>query len=537
MDILNTINSFVWGPPLMVLLIGTGILLTVRLGLLQVIKLPTALKLIFTARNTGNGDINSFKALCTALAATVGTGNIVGVATAIKAGGPGALFWMWMAAFFGMATKYAEGVLAVKYRTVDANGNISSDALSGLEISYNLLNLPSKMYGWGDYSDYYRYLADGTKIQHEYSDGQQDEYRGSLVYYSNGEFSAPFGGGRLVSEGNTTEAHYFLTDHLGSTRVVAKVTPTGRIDLDRKDYYPFGKEWTQSSMPTSSNRYTFSGKERQDIESDDCITTPLYDFGARFYDPDGVHFLQQDPMAEKYYPISQYNYCLGNPIRLIDPNGMETTDALEEWIEELEKEIDDMRRRNNADIARYEAGRTDKNSKRTDRKIKKAEARNARLDQVTKEIAALRDSDQLYGITISNGNDGNGAFVYNEEAGTMDVLIPADSPLGLFAHELKHAYQFEKGELSAGPVHGGMGNFLYDFTDEKAAYERGKMFGHYVSDWKGRNSYKVLPRQSITAYSTKEFTPFSNEYTYQQAANVFNQAFRINNKTYLPKKK
>lgn len=125
MDILNTINSFVWGPPLMVLLIGTGILLTVRLGLLQVIKLPTALKLIFTARNTGNGDINSFKALCTALAATVGTGNIVGVATAIKAGGPGALFWMWMAAFFGMATKYAEGVLAVKYRTVDANGNIS----------------------------------------------------------------------------------------------------------------------------------------------------------------------------------------------------------------------------------------------------------------------------------------------------------------------------------------------------------------------------------------------------------------------------
>ena len=133
MDILNTINSFVWGPPLMVLLIGTGILLTVRLGLLQVIKFPTALKLIFTARNTGNGDINSFKALCTALAATVGTGNIVGVATAIKAGGPGALFWMWMAAFFGMATKYAEGVLAVKYRTVDANGNISGGPMHYIE--------------------------------------------------------------------------------------------------------------------------------------------------------------------------------------------------------------------------------------------------------------------------------------------------------------------------------------------------------------------------------------------------------------------
>ena len=202
----------------------------------------------------------------------------------------------------------------------DANGNISSDALSGLEISYNVLNLPSKMYGWGDYSDYYRYLADGTKILHEYSDGQQDEYRGSLVYYSNGEFSAPFGGGRLVSEGNTTEAHYFLTDHLGSTRVVAKVTPTGCEDLDRKDYYPFGKEWTQSGMPTSSNRYMFSGKERQDIESDDCVTTPLYDFGARFYDPDSGMWLQQDPILQ--FP-SLYTYCADNPINFIDPFGLD----------------------------------------------------------------------------------------------------------------------------------------------------------------------------------------------------------------------
>ena len=419
----------------------------------------------------------------------------------------------------------------------DANGNIHRDALTGFYIYYNLLNLPTVIYTEGDMGLYYTYLSDGTKIEVcGYDDNEPTRYAGSLVY-NNGTFeSASFGGGRIIgtNDGTSSEVHYFLTDHLGSTRVVAKVTPTGREDLDRKDYYPFGKAWEQPDMPTSDNRYTFSGKEKQHLRFQEI---DYADFGARFYDSEGVMFLQQDPMSEKYYPIGQYNYCLSNPIRLIDPNGMETTDALEEWIEELEKEIDDMRRRNNAEIARYEAGRTAKNSKRTDRKIKKAEARNARLDQVTKEIAALRDSDQLYGITISNGNDGNGAFVYNEEAGTMDVLIPADSPLGLFAHELKHAYQFEKGELSAGPVHGGMGNFLYDLTDEKAAYERGKMFGHYVSDWKGRDSYKALPRQSITAYSTKEFTPFSNEYTYQQAANVFNQAFRINNKTYLPKKK
>ena len=94
-DVLNSIDSFVWGPPLLVLLIGTGLMLTIRLQLIQFFKLPQALKLIFTAENKGDGDIDSFKALCTALAATVGTGNIVGVATAIHAGGPGAVFWGW----------------------------------------------------------------------------------------------------------------------------------------------------------------------------------------------------------------------------------------------------------------------------------------------------------------------------------------------------------------------------------------------------------------------------------------------------------
>lgn len=133
LEVLKGINNIVWGPPLLILLVATGILFTVRLGLIQVIKLPKAFKLIFTAQNEGSGDINSFAALCTALAATVGTGNIVGVSTAICTGGPGALFWMWLAAFFGMATKYAEGVLAIKYRTVDDNGEISGGPMYYIE--------------------------------------------------------------------------------------------------------------------------------------------------------------------------------------------------------------------------------------------------------------------------------------------------------------------------------------------------------------------------------------------------------------------
>ncbi len=125
LPMLNSIDSIVWGPPLIALLVGTGIYLTVRLGLIQVFRLPLALSLIAGAKNRGEGDVTSFKSLCVALSATVGTGNIVGVATAVKVGGPGALFWMWMAAFFGMATKYAEGLLAIKYRSKDENGEVA----------------------------------------------------------------------------------------------------------------------------------------------------------------------------------------------------------------------------------------------------------------------------------------------------------------------------------------------------------------------------------------------------------------------------
>ena len=118
-EFLTKVDDLVWGVPLMILIMAGGILLTIRMGLLQVRKLPLALKWMVRNEEEGEGEVTSFGALCTALSATIGTGNIVGVATAIGAGGPGALFWMELAAFFGMATKYAEGLLAVKYRVVD----------------------------------------------------------------------------------------------------------------------------------------------------------------------------------------------------------------------------------------------------------------------------------------------------------------------------------------------------------------------------------------------------------------------------------
>lgn len=123
--VLGKIDSFVWGIPLIALILLSGLFLTIRLKGVQFRKLPHAFKKMFANEKSGqHGEVTSFAALCTALSATIGTGNIVGVATAVVAGGPGALFWMWLAALVGMATKYSECLLSVKYRQVTEDGHI-----------------------------------------------------------------------------------------------------------------------------------------------------------------------------------------------------------------------------------------------------------------------------------------------------------------------------------------------------------------------------------------------------------------------------
>jgi len=123
-DLIKALNGMVWGPPMLVLILGTGFFLMVGLRAMPLVRLGYGFRTLWAGRSQqGEGDITPFNALMTALSATVGTGNIAGVATAIVLGGPGALFWMWCTALVGMATKYAEAVLAVKYREVDEEGN------------------------------------------------------------------------------------------------------------------------------------------------------------------------------------------------------------------------------------------------------------------------------------------------------------------------------------------------------------------------------------------------------------------------------
>jgi AGCS family alanine or glycine:cation symporter len=130
---LSDVSSILWGPWLLVLLVGTGVWLTVLLKGIQFRLLPYALRLTFSRERAGKGDVSHFGALMISLAATIGVGNIAGVATAVAMGGPGAVVWMWVTALFGMATKYAEGFLAVRYRQVNHRGEISGGPMYYLE--------------------------------------------------------------------------------------------------------------------------------------------------------------------------------------------------------------------------------------------------------------------------------------------------------------------------------------------------------------------------------------------------------------------
>jgi len=151
-ELITTVNGWAWGPVMLVLLLGTGIYLSAGLRFLTVRKIPVALRLLLGGRKgAGDGDISPFAALMTSLSATIGTGNIAGVATALALGGPGALLWMWVTALVGMATKYSEAVCAVQFREQDADGNYSGGPMyyirNGLHKRWHWLGIAFAIFG------------------------------------------------------------------------------------------------------------------------------------------------------------------------------------------------------------------------------------------------------------------------------------------------------------------------------------------------------------------------------------------------------
>lgn len=161
---------------------------------------------------------------------------------------------------------------------------------------------------WRDTTGTYMKVAKNVNLR---SDGPDDE--NPNVYYS--FESTPYAGGRIEANGTGLTVRKYVTDHLGSVRVIV----TNNAVVERSDYYPFGSKHPNTTFPTlTSNRYGFSGKERQNISSS---LDPYIDFGARFYDPLTARWLQQDPMADKYTSLTQYNYCGGDPVNYVDEEG------------------------------------------------------------------------------------------------------------------------------------------------------------------------------------------------------------------------
>ena len=218
--------------------------------------------------------------------------------------------------------------LTVQLHQYDANGNVTKDWERGLDMSYNCLNLLEYASDNDANAINYCYLADGTKLSVTDVGENGLYYLGSLVYEKHantiGLESAGFSSGRIVATaGNDTEIRYFLTDHLGSVRVVA--TDKDNV-LERNDYQPFGKRWNTASLPVSDNRDRFNGKEDQSFAG-----LPFSDYSARMYDRERGRWLSQDPKSEDYFSSTQYGFCGNNPIRYIDPSGMavQKTDSVQ----------------------------------------------------------------------------------------------------------------------------------------------------------------------------------------------------------------
>ena len=213
--------------------------------------------------------------------------------------------------------------LTVQLHQYDANGNVTKDWERGLDMSYNCLNLLEYTSDNDANVINYCYLVDGTKLTAVNADDCGFAYRGSFTYYradAGGDRvfeSTRFGGGRIVGTvDDETEVRYFVTDHLGSVRVVA--TDQNNV-LERNDYYPFGKRWDSASLPISDNRDRFNGKEDQAFAG-----LPFSDYGARMYDRERGRWLSQDPLQQYHSP---YVFCGNNPIRLVDLDGMEARDS------------------------------------------------------------------------------------------------------------------------------------------------------------------------------------------------------------------
>lgn len=205
----------------------------------------------------------------------------------------------------------------------DSNGNMTVDGYHGLTLEYNTLGMVSRVKSGASTKVSYTYLADGTKVSALDASGNGLLYSGAMVFRKEGSVrsaeSVGYSGGRFVADASgVLRPQIHVVDHLGSVRAI--VDKSGNV-VEWDSYYPYGERWGDGSIEQSGNRYRYNGKEEQFD-----FGLPYLDYGARMYDPATGRWLTQDPMAEKYYGISPYAFCAGNPMRYVDMDGMRWVD-------------------------------------------------------------------------------------------------------------------------------------------------------------------------------------------------------------------
>jgi RHS repeat-associated protein len=222
--------------------------------------------------------------------------------------------------------------------TYDPNGNTTLDGLRGVAITYNILNLPYTISKASD-KIIYIYSAAGEKLAKKLANNQYQYYAGSMVYKNDKSLNYIIFEEGLVNKGAQTYVYeYHLRDHLGNTRVTFEPNGSSTATTQVAEYYPFGSSYIPVS-PAGTNKYLYNGKELQD-ENLGGVNLSLYDYSARYYDPQIGRWTTVDPLAEKYSSLSPYNFVSNNPLIFIDPNGQSMTNFVDEN-DKLIKHVDD----------------------------------------------------------------------------------------------------------------------------------------------------------------------------------------------------
>ena len=329
---------------------------------------------------------------------------------------------------------------------------------AGLQMSYNLCNLPKQITTVNSKIVKYTYFADGTKFNAVDASGNGFAYTGSLRWsVQNGVLtpeSVAITGGRALY--NDVEepwsVNYYITDHLGSVRAVTDAE--GEV-LDTFDYTPYGSEISSTSSTTTD--YRFTGKEKQLMFGNSNV----YDSFARFQNTYG-RFMSIDPKAESFYHISPYSYCAGDPINLVDPDGEIIKDPdgmVDEFVKQIKYKIRLVKSANIADDLKYQL-------------------LNA-FEQTIRELRRLERSKDIFTIVFDSTIEGGDTRWKNN--GVL-IRISDKTDYGLIGHKLKHAYQFMEGKISFNKSNGDAGE-LYDITDEEEAFKRQAYIGGVLS-WK-----------------------------------------------------